>query len=155
MPSTTPIIESIRLNLVTALQTLVTAGYATAVVQPKTYAKDGDFDHGNLILVQHEGKLVEEATEARVDSVTKDQTFEIACCIRKSDSDTGAVDSYVNALCARVESAIMADPLRGNYALDTEWSGSAPLGINRKQIDGARVYVTVRYAHQRNDPCTR
>lgn len=155
MPSTTPIVELIRQNIATTLQGLVTAGYATAVVQPKSYARDADFADGNLVLIQQEGRKVEDSAEDRVDGTTKDRTFEIVCCIRKSDTETGAVDGFINALEARVESALMTDPSRGGYALDTEWTGSAPLGINRKGIDGARVYFTVRYTHQRTNPCSR
>ncbi len=152
MPTATPISELVRLNLVTTLQTLVTAGVATEVVEPRGYAQLGDFNHGDLVLIPLGAKRKDQDAEQRTDRITKEALFEVLCLVRKSDKDNEPVDAAINDLTARVESELMKDPSRGGYAIDTAWTAEERLSENTRGVDGARVLFAVTIAHETTDP---
>lgn len=153
MAQTTPIKESIALDIVAAVNTITVAnGYnqdLTAVRPTRIDFSDITPGDGKVLIVQS----IEEEVEGMIGCKTWLQTFVLEAIVIDSDTETDSIDIRRNKVEADIRKKLRIDPKRSSNAMDTIMAGSVPFA--GEKFSGVAVVVEVMYRTDVDDPYTK
>jgi hypothetical protein len=151
---TTPILESIAVNIETTLAGITTAAGYNQTLYPKRSKRvdfgDASFLDCHVLIIQGKAENAKSPTmcEAYL------QPFTLGLSIINSDKSTESVDIRINKAVADIIKAVLVDPRRGGYAKNTTVK-PATLFLDGSGVStGADIDIEVLYYTAYNDPYT-
>ena len=168
MPETTPLIERIVLDLVTALEAIVEGDSVTdifgttmdpfqisvgEVIRPKRIGLDYAPTQDYSIVVLQGGSAPEPDSDS-VAGAARRQSVSLDLYAQISDMATTAVDTKINLFAAEVVKAIMADPQRSGLAYNSE-IGEFQYIDGGDAIQGVTIMYDVIHRTPEADPYTK
>jgi hypothetical protein len=153
-----PVYESIAKNIETTLEAITGAGYTFALTAATVQRRK----QGGQVLKAVPNILIHEGPEdVQIGPANGDYT--LVTCFRQFDlrlthrideaSETRSGDEMMNLLTADVQKAMMVDPKRGNYAVDTIEVGSEAVEAEEGVQELVRtLHYRVHYRRRMGDP---
>lgn len=154
-----PIIEQILQEVEARIAEITTVNGFNQDLNPVRLIR-GDNDelsglgNGDVVLLMLDVTPNEElSSHGNVGLMAWDMTVALAAFVVASDSSTTAIDTLINQVRADIEKKLMADPQRGDLAIDTIPAGASPWTdpAGRTGID---VYMIVQFRTSLDDPYT-
>ncbi len=155
MPSA-PIIERIALNVFDTLKGVTTeAGYSISLIPQRRKLGNGNNPaHGLCVIWQGSPTVDELTTGAPLGAIFRRVTFALQVYLIQSERADEAIDTIINYAIADIETAIMADPSRGDHAHDTILGEPEFFDEGENGYPGVVIPFDVQYGHLMSDPTT-
>ena len=141
----TPILELIAQNVATTLGGITTAGGYENTLTVERAKRLGNIP-GDRRVVIHQGDARKESPEDDSRAhITWNQSFLCTAFAVESEASVTAIDQRINSLRADMEKALMVDPTRGGYALDTFIEDPINFSDEGGGWEGIVVHCVVKY----------
>ena len=149
----TPIIESIALDVVAAINAITTGN---GFNQDLTAVRPRKNDWSDLTPVDKH-VFVKQADPERRDAdglgtIEWEQPFTLSALVLDADAATDSIDTRINQVRSDIEKKMREDPTRGGNAYDTRIA--APVQFDDGIWTGIEVNIIVLYRTNENDPFT-
>ena len=153
----TPIVEYIAANLLTTLSGITVAnGYDNTVTAERLVRLGNRVRDKLVVLEQGDTRRSEDVGERdQYQAIGWFQTFYVTCYAIESESSSTAIETRLNSLRSDVEKAVMVDPHRGNYAVDTFLVSATRVTDAEAAAEAVVVEIEVYYRVLHTSPYTQ
>lgn len=150
----TPIIEYIAANVLSTVQAVTAANGYDNTVTGERLIRTGNRVRDRLVVVeQGDTKRSDlDGDRDQYQAIGWVQTFYLTAYVLESESSSTAIETRLNSIRSDLEKAIMADPTRGNYAVDTFLVGATRVTDDDSAAEGVVVEIEVYYRVLHTNP---
>ncbi len=149
-----PVSELIARNVLTTVQGVTVANSYNYTIVAARHARSGDKRaHLSATIIQDDPRPASEAKGYF--TLEWWLPFKIGVYVIPLESDTTPIDTYINAITADIQNALMVDRYRGGNALDTKIVAPQLIADEESKYDLVCVNCEVHYRTKETDAYTR
>lgn len=144
----TPIVETIRLNVISTLEGITVAGGYNNTVTVQAFKRAGNTPADRLIVVEQMDPSETPESERSQQHHEWSQPFRLTAYLIESETSATAIDASINGLVTDIHKRMLVDTGRGGIANDTfvgppEYGEDASGGYAAVQLEVRCVYRTL------------